>query len=182
MYVYMYICMDVYLCMYNTGSVCMYVVFIYFDLRTNKHSILYIFMMECMKCGGVKHMLCALYGRWQGRIHYPTVRVGFLTGSVAWRFIPLSKRRVTVLAWPLQAAKWRVLRPHYNRDTQTQTDRQTDRRRLATEGHTDRQGTLTLPEHYTREEQAHMYVCMYVYTCEDSAINYVEIDVGILVL
>ena len=44
------------------------------------------------------------------------------------------------------------------------------------------QGTLTLPEHYTREEQAHMYVCMYVYTCEDSAINYVEIDVGILVL
>ena len=65
---------------------------------------------------------------------------------------------------------------------QGHTDRQTDRRRLATQGHTDRQGTLTLPEHYTREEQAHMYVCMYVYTCEDSAINYVEIDVGILVL
>ena len=58
----------------------------------------------------------------------------------------------------------------------------TERCRLATQGHTDRQGTLTLPEHYTREEQAHMYVCMYVHTCEDSAINYVEIDVGILVL
>ena len=40
----MCICIYVCICMYNTVSVCTYVVFIYFDLRTNKHLILYICM------------------------------------------------------------------------------------------------------------------------------------------
>jgi hypothetical protein len=88
-------------------------------------------------------VLCVLYA----------VRVGFLTSVVAWRSIPLSKRRVTVLARPLEAARWRALRPSYSRDTQT------DRRRLATQGHTDRQPMPREPhKYYTPGEQAQMYV------------------------
>jgi hypothetical protein len=37
--------------MYNTVSVCMYVVYkciYFFDVRMNKHLILYIFMVDCM--------------------------------------------------------------------------------------------------------------------------------------
>ena len=139
---------------------------------------MYVCMVEWMRyCGRVWHELCVLYGRWQGRIHYPTVRVGFLTGSVAWRSIPLSKSRVTVLAWPLKAALWRALRPFYNRDTQT--DRQTDRGRLATEGHTDRQPMPRDP-HTTRAPYARRtrtYECMYrMYVCTNYKYMYVNMN------
>jgi hypothetical protein len=132
------------------------------------HIYMYVFMVECMRCGGVWHVLCVLYGRRQGRLHYPTVRVGFLTSPVAWRSIPLSKRRVTVLASPSEAARWRALRTNYNRDTQT--DRQTQ----VSDTGTHRQTAHAKREPHTmwEEENKHIftYVCMYLcmYVCTRS--------------
>ena len=134
---------------------------------------MYVCMVECMRCGGVWHVLCVLYGGWQGRLHYPTVRVGFLTLSEAWISIPLSKSRVTVLAWPLEAASWRALRPSYNRDTQT--DRQTQVSDIGTLRQTahakgpsqilyaSRTGTDVLYVLRIYGLSTNEYVCMYVW-------------------
>ena len=141
----MHIC--IYVCMYN---VYMYV-------------CMYGWMVDCMRCGGVWHALCVLYGRWQGRLHYPTVRVGFLTLVVAWRSIPLSKRRVTVLAWPSRAASCRALHPVYNRDTQTH--RQTQVSNTGTHRQT---AHAKGPSHYSsiiRQENRHIYMYVFMVEC-----------------
>ena len=47
-----------------------------YSARSSRSASIYVCMYVCMVC---KYK----YGRWQGRLHYPTVRVGFLTLVVA---------------------------------------------------------------------------------------------------
>ena len=143
------------MCMYA----CMYVS-LYLSMNAFTNTMLIILICICMYVW-VSVWDVVVYGRWQGRIHYSSVREGFLTSSVAWISIPLSKSRVTVLAWPSKAAMWRALRPHYNRDTQT--DRQTQVSDTGTHRQTAHAKGPSPSPSTNRQENTHicMYVCMY---------------------
>ncbi len=140
------------MCMYA----CMFVS-LYLSMNAFTNTMLIILICICMYVW-VSVWDVVVYGRWQGRIHYPIVRVGFLTSVVAWRSIPLSKRRVTVLSWPWEAARWRALRPNYNRETQT--DRQTQ----VSDTGTHRQTAHAKgPSHSPSTKRQENSVCMYVW-------------------
>ena len=59
-----------YVCKFIFVNECIYEYYVNYS-----HMYMYVCMGECMRCGTV--------GVWQGRMHYSTIRVGFLTSSVA---------------------------------------------------------------------------------------------------
>ena len=88
--------------------------------NSSMYVCMYVYVRVCLRCGGLWHVLCVLYGRWQ--LSYGMGRVGLFTLSFSAIGAPLSRRRVTV---PYSAALCRAVHPSYNRDT----DRQTDKRK-----------------------------------------------------